>query len=82
MTEGLFILILSVILIASITKPSQNQLPYQIIPLTLAAGVMMVFLFKILKLLCVKFPFFATTRMNLFSFYYISNIIFHKYYSL
>ena len=62
MTEGLFILILSVILIASITKPSQNQLPYQIIPLTLAAGVMMVFLFKILKLLCVKLPFFATTK--------------------
>lgn len=62
MMEGLFILILSVILIASITKPSQNQLPYQIIPLTLAAGVMMVFLFKILKLLCVKLPFFATTK--------------------
>ena len=61
MTEGLFILILSVILIASFTKPSQNQLPYQIIPLTLAAGAMMLFLFIFLRFLCGKFPFFTTT---------------------
>ena len=40
MTEGLFILILSVILIASFMKPSQCQLSYQIILLTLAVDEM------------------------------------------
>ncbi len=66
MTEGLFILILSVILIASFTKPSQNQLPYQIIPLTLAAGAMMLILFKFLKFLCGKFPFFTSAKCFIF----------------
>ena len=62
MTEALFILIISVILIAGFTKPSQNQLPYQIIPLTFIAGALMLLLFVFLRFLSEKFPFLITGK--------------------
>lgn len=62
MTDVLFILITLVILILSFLKPSHNQLPSQIIPLTLVAGVLMLIFFAFLRFLCGKFPFLTTTK--------------------
>lgn len=62
MTDVLFILITLVILILSFSKPSHNQLPSQIIPLTMAAGVLMLIFFAFLRFLCRKIPFLTTTK--------------------
>ena len=62
MTDVLFILISLVILILSFSKPSHNQLPSQIIPLTLVAGVLMLIFFAFLRFLCRKFPFLTTAK--------------------